>query len=133
MAGNEGPALASALRAPHAEIFAFDVSIPALNEKAELENLNQQPTSFVLSAEVVDRLRAAAGTIIIDATEFKRLLKDLGRRSLPKRRRATRCRCRRMASTRQRHRPGGRSHRVPALRLRGESMPGASFTRRHRA
>jgi hypothetical protein len=34
-------------------------------DKAERDYLNQQPTSFVLPAEAVDRLRAAAGTIIL--------------------------------------------------------------------
>ena len=32
----------------------------------------------MLPAEAVDRLRAAAGTIIMDSPEFKRLLKDVG-------------------------------------------------------
>ena len=34
----------------------------------------------MLPAEAVDRLRAAAGTIIMDSPEFQRLLKDLGAR-----------------------------------------------------
>lgn len=74
------PAAAAALRVPNAEIYAIDVSFPALNDKAELAYLNQQPTSFVLPAEAVDRLRAAAGTIIKDSPEFNRLLKDVGAR-----------------------------------------------------
>jgi NTE family protein len=51
-----------------------------LKDKAELDYLNQQPTSFVLPAEAVDRLRAAAGTIIMASPEFQRLLKDVGAR-----------------------------------------------------
>ena len=54
------------------------MSFAALKEKAELDYLNQRPTSFVLTPEAVDRLRAAAGTIIMDSPEFKRLLKDVG-------------------------------------------------------
>ena len=54
-----------------------------LKDKAELDYLNQQPTSFVLPPEAVDRLRAAAGTIMMDSPEFKRLLKDLGARIVP--------------------------------------------------
>ena len=65
---------------PNAEIYAIDVSFAALKDKAELDYLNQQPTSFVLPPEAVDRLRAAAGTIIMDSPEFKRLLKDVGAR-----------------------------------------------------
>lgn len=80
MAANKDPAIAQALRIPDAEIFAIDVSFPALKDKAELEYLNRQPTSFVLSDEAVDRLRAAAGAIIMDSPEFQRLLKDLGAR-----------------------------------------------------
>jgi NTE family protein len=68
----------SALRVPEAEIYAIDVSFPMLKDKAELAYLNLQPTSFVLPPEAVDRLRAAAGTIILDSPEFQRLLKDVG-------------------------------------------------------
>jgi NTE family protein len=60
------------------EIYAIDVSFAALKDKDELAYLNQQPTSFVLPDEAVDRLRAAAGTIIMDSPEFQRLLKDVG-------------------------------------------------------
>jgi NTE family protein len=80
MAANKDPAVAAALRIPDAEIFAIDVSFPALKDKAELEFLNRQPTSFVLTDEAVDRLRAAAGKIIMDSPEFQRLLKELGAR-----------------------------------------------------
>jgi len=82
-AANRDPAVAAALRVPEAEIYAIDVSFPMLKDKAELDYLNQQPTSFVLPAEAVDRLRAAAGTIMMDSPEFKRLLKDVGARVVP--------------------------------------------------
>ena len=78
MKANKDPAVAGALRVPAAEIYAIDVSFPKLKDKAELDYLNQQPTSFVLPPEAVDRLRAAAGTIIMDSPEFQRLLKDVG-------------------------------------------------------
>jgi len=79
-AANKDPAVAAALRVPDAEIYAIDVSFPALKDKAEFDYLNQQPTTFVLPAEAVDRLRAAAGTIIMASPEFQRLLKDVGAR-----------------------------------------------------
>jgi NTE family protein len=79
-AANKDPAVAAALRGPEAEIYAIDVSFPRLKDKAELDYLNQQPTSFVLPAEAVDRLRAAAGAILMDSPDFKRLLKDVGAR-----------------------------------------------------
>src|SRR2546430_16424706 len=77
-AANKDPAVAALLRVPNAEIYAIDVSFPALKDKAERDYLNQQPTSFVLPAEAIDRLRAAAGTIIAASPEFQRLLKDVG-------------------------------------------------------
>jgi len=82
-AANQDPAVAAALRVPDAEVYAIDVSFPMLKDKAEFAYLNQQPTSFVLPAEAVDRLRAAAGTILMDSPEFKRLLKDVGARVVP--------------------------------------------------
>lgn len=83
MAANKDPAVAAALRLPDAEIYAIDVSFPALEDKAELDYLNQLPTSFVLPPEAVDRLRAAAGRLIADSPEFKRLLKDVGATLVP--------------------------------------------------
>jgi NTE family protein len=80
MASNTDRVVADAVRVPEAEIYAIDVSFAALTDKAEYEYLNAQPTSFVLPPEAVDRLRAAAGTIIMASPEFKRLLDDLGAR-----------------------------------------------------
>ena len=61
MAANQDPAIAAAMRTPQAEIYAIDVSFSALADKAEMAYLNQQPTTFSLPPEAVDRLRAAAG------------------------------------------------------------------------
>jgi len=67
-----------AIRVPEATIYAIDVSFPALKDRAERDFLNEQPTSFVLTPDAVDRLRAAAGRIVLDSPEFQRLLKDVG-------------------------------------------------------
>jgi NTE family protein len=75
-AGNKDPALAQLVGGPTVDLYAIDVSFAALKDKAEFEYLNNLSTSFVLPAEAVDRLRAAAGTIILSSPEFKRLLKD---------------------------------------------------------
>jgi NTE family protein len=75
-AGNEDPALAQLVSVPNIDLYAIDVSFSALKDKAEFDYLNDLPTSFVLRPEAVDRLRAAAGTIISSSPEFKRLLKD---------------------------------------------------------
>jgi len=80
---NKDKALASDLDAPDAEIYAIDVSFPMLPDAAEVQYLNEQPTSFVLPPEAVDRLRAAAGKIILASPEFKRLLKDAGAKIVP--------------------------------------------------
>ncbi len=72
--------LCNFVRAPQARIFAIDVSFAALKDtdRAEFDYLNEQPTSFVLPAEAVDRLRAAAGKIIADSPQFQRLIADAG-------------------------------------------------------
>jgi NTE family protein len=66
------------LRVPDAEIYAIDVSFSQLKDEEERKYLNKQPTSFALPSEAVDRLRAAAGTIIVDSPEYQRLQKDVG-------------------------------------------------------
>jgi NTE family protein len=75
---NKDAPICAAIRVPQAKIYAIDVSFPALKDKAERDYLNLQPTTFVLPAEAVDRLRAAAGTIIAASPEFQRMLKEAG-------------------------------------------------------
>jgi NTE family protein len=75
---NKDTPICNAIRVPQAEIYAVDVSFAALADVKERDYLNLQPTSFVLPGESVDRLRAAAGTIILASPEFQRLLKDVG-------------------------------------------------------
>jgi NTE family protein len=74
---NKDPKVAAAVRGPSAEIFVVDVSFPKLKNEAERDYLNQQPTSFVLPDEAVDRLRHAAGQIIIESSDFQTLLQSL--------------------------------------------------------
>jgi NTE family protein len=75
---SEDPAVAQLVNAPNVDLYAIDVSFSALDDPAEVEYLNNLPTSFVLPPEAVDRLRSAAGAIIRSSPEFKRLLKDAG-------------------------------------------------------
>ena len=77
------PSLAGIMSAPNARLYAIDVSFPQLKDKAELAYLNDLPTSFVLPPEAVDRLRAAAGTVLLASPDFQRLLKDLGATIVP--------------------------------------------------
>ncbi len=75
---NKDLPVCTAIRPPEAEVYAIDVSFAGLPDVKERDYLNLQPTSFVLPPEAVDRLRAAAGTIIQASPEFQRLLKDVG-------------------------------------------------------
>ena len=75
---NKDTPVCTAIHVPLAEVYAIDVSFALLPDPKERAFLNEQPTSFVLPAEAVDRLRAAAGTIILASPEFQRLLKDVG-------------------------------------------------------
>jgi NTE family protein len=75
---NRDPAADTLLRVPDAEIYAIDVSFSQLKDEEERKYLNKQPTSFALPSEAVDRLRAAAGQIIVDSPEYQRLRKDIG-------------------------------------------------------
>jgi len=75
-AGN--PTLARAAAVPDIDLYAIDVSFDAHPDPHERAYLNEQPTSFVLTDEAVDRLRKAAGTALLASPEFQRLLKDIG-------------------------------------------------------
>ena len=77
------PVLASAISAPAIDVYAIDVSFPALADKAEVAYLNSLPTSFALPAEAVDRLRMAARTIVESSPDFKRLVHDVVARPTP--------------------------------------------------
>lgn len=70
--------LAYSPKVPQAELYAIDVSFPALDDPAEFDYLNSLPTSFTLPPEAVDRLRAAAGRILRASPEFQRLLRESG-------------------------------------------------------
>jgi NTE family protein len=73
-ARDKDPAMAYVVNAPNAEIDVIDVSFHELKDKSEREALNQLPTSFHLPDKTVDRLRAAAATIIFDSPDLQRLL-----------------------------------------------------------
>jgi NTE family protein len=79
-AKDEDPKLVNVVNPPNADIYTIEVSFQALKDKAERDFLNQLPTSFVLSAEAVDRLRAAAATIILESPDLREALKDAGAR-----------------------------------------------------
>jgi NTE family protein len=74
------PKVEALTRTPDIEVYAIDVSFAQLKDEAEREYLNALPTTFVLPDESVDRLRAAAGKLMLDSPEFQRLLRDVGAR-----------------------------------------------------
>ena len=63
--------------APKIDLYAIDVSIEGHPDAGERMYLNETPTSWVLAAEQVDRLRAAAAAILRASDEFALLLRDL--------------------------------------------------------
>jgi NTE family protein len=79
-ARDKDPAMAYVVNAPDAEIYVIDVSFQELKDKSERDALNQLPTSFHLPHKAVDRLRAAAATIILDSPDLQQMLKDEGAR-----------------------------------------------------
>ena len=70
--------MASLASGPSPKLYPIDVSLPMLSDKAEFAYPNDLPTSFVLSAGVVDRLRAAAGTVLLASPDFRKLVDDVG-------------------------------------------------------
>jgi NTE family protein len=80
IADRNNPAMAEVMRVPDIEVYVVDVSFAGVKDNAEREYLNTLPTSFALSPEAVDRLRAAAGTVLLDSPDFRQYLKDMGER-----------------------------------------------------
>ena len=68
--------MATIVNAPNAEIYVVDVSFKALQDKSERDYLNQLPTSFHLPDEAVDRLRAAARTLVLNSPDLRQALRD---------------------------------------------------------
>lgn len=73
---NSNPALEAIRKVPNAKIYTINVSFAGVPDPAERAYLNQLPTSFVLSDEAVDRLRAAAGAALLNSPDFQQLLSD---------------------------------------------------------
>jgi NTE family protein len=77
-AKDKAPAMTQIVNAPDADIYVIDVSFKALRDKSERDYLNQLPTSFTLPDEAVDRLRAAARTLILNSPDLQQALSDEG-------------------------------------------------------
>ncbi len=59
------------------DFYLMEVKFDALPDEAERSYFKRLPTSFYLPAEEVDKLRQAAGRILSNSRDFKRLLQDL--------------------------------------------------------
>jgi NTE family protein len=79
-AEDKDPAMKEIVNVPNADIYVIDVSFKALQDKSERDYLNQLPTSFALPDEAVDRLRAAARSLILDSPDLQQALRDQGAR-----------------------------------------------------
>jgi NTE family protein len=69
------PAVGWVANAVNADIYPIEVSFQVLTDKRERDYLNQLPTSFALPADAVDRLRAAAKSIILASPDFQQMLR----------------------------------------------------------
>jgi len=65
------------LNLPEADCHFIEVSFADLQDGEERTRLADLPTSFVLTPEDVDRLRAGAGTILDESPAFQTLLREL--------------------------------------------------------
>ena len=79
-AANKDPAVAAPPAHAGCDDICHRLSFAALPDRTEFDYLNELPTSIGLTDEAVDRLRAAAGKIIMASADFQRLLKDVGAR-----------------------------------------------------
>ena len=65
-------------RVPKVTLHVLDVSFDAISDPKERAYFMDLPTSFVLPAEAVDRLREIAGRLLHQSPEYKRVVQELG-------------------------------------------------------
>lgn len=70
-------------RLPDIQFYPILISFDALGDDRQRHDLQNLPTSFVLPAEAVDRLRAAAAQLMRQSALYGKLVRDLGG-SVPK-------------------------------------------------
>lgn len=73
VAGDPAPEVLADFR-----FYAIDISFYAIPDPEERRYFLNQPTSFTLTAEAVDRLREVAGKLLRQSTEYQSLVKELG-------------------------------------------------------
>lgn len=65
------------------DFYAIDINFEGITDPEEKRYFRNLPTSFVLSAEQVDRLREMAGRLLRQSPDYQRLLRDLGASAPP--------------------------------------------------
>ena len=63
---------------PKINLHVLDVSFDAISDPEERAYFMDLPTSFVLPAEDIDRLRDIAGRLLHQSAEYKAIVRELG-------------------------------------------------------
>ncbi len=63
---------------PRVDVYTIDVGFDAIPDPKERDYFMNQPTSFVLPAEAIDRLREVAGRLLRQSKEYESFVHDLG-------------------------------------------------------
>ena len=63
---------------PKLTLHTMDVSFDAIKDPKERERFMNMPTTFVLPAEDVDRLREIGGRLLRESADFQELLREWG-------------------------------------------------------
>jgi NTE family protein len=63
---------------PKSDLLVLDVSFDGIRDPEERAYFLNLPTTFVLPAEDVDRLRGIAGRLLRESTEYQALVRELG-------------------------------------------------------
>ena len=69
---------------PKLTVHTMDVSFAAVTDPKERDLFMNMPTTFVLPADDVDRLREIAGRLLRESVDYQELLRDMGGRAPPK-------------------------------------------------
>ena len=63
---------------PNLTLHVLDVSFDAISDPKERAHFMNLPTSFVLPAEDIDRLREVAGRLMRQSAEYETIVRELG-------------------------------------------------------
>lgn len=78
LAGASAAEAEASIPLPKLALHLMDISFDAIKDPAERERFFNMPTTFVLPAEDVDRLREIAGRLLRESEDYQLLLRDMG-------------------------------------------------------